>query len=174
VVRTRGPAPMFALPVQKVIAGLDRNLPVAHVLTMDQVIGESTVDARFDATLLLAFAVLSLLLAMVGLFGVLSFLVAQRTTEIGVRIALGSPRERIMRLMLGDGLRPALWGLVLGLAASVGVTRLITSLLFGTHPLDPMVFVVVSVTLLLVAALACLLPAWRASRLDPIVALRSE
>jgi predicted permease len=174
VVRTRGPAPMFALPVQKVIAGLDRNLPVAHVLTMDQVIGESTVDARFDATLLLAFAVLSLLLAMVGLFGVLSFLVAQRTTEIGVRIALGSPRDRIVRLMLGDGLRPALWGLVLGLAASVGVTRLITSLLFGTQPLDPMVFVVVSVTLLLVAAVACLLPAWRASRLDPIVALRSE
>jgi predicted permease len=174
VVRTRGPAAMFALPVQKVIAGLDRNLPVAHVLTMEQVIGESTVDARFDATLLLAFAVLSLLLAMVGLFGVLSFLVAQRTTEIGVRIALGSPRERIMRLMLGDGLRPALWGLVLGLAASVGVTRLITSLLFGTQPLDLMVFVVVSVTLLLVAALACLLPAWRASRLDPIVALRSE
>jgi putative ABC transport system permease protein len=76
--------------------------------------------------------------------------------------------------MLGDGLRPALWGLVLGLAASVGVTRLITSLLFGTQPLDLTVFVVVSVTLLLVAALACLLPAWRASRLDPIVALRSE
>ncbi|HSY03563.1 MAG TPA: ABC transporter permease [Acidobacteriaceae bacterium] len=174
VVRTRGPAAMFALPVQKVIASLDRNLPVAHVLTMEQVIGESTVDARFDATLLLAFAVLSLLLAMVGLFGVLSFLVAQRTTEIGVRIALGSPRDRIVRLMLGDGLRPALWGLVLGLAASVGVTRLITSLLFGTQPLDPMVFVVVSVTLLLVAAVACLLPAWRASRLDPIVALRSE
>jgi putative ABC transport system permease protein len=157
-----------------VIAGLDRNLPVAHVLTMEQVVGESTLDARFDATLLLAFAVLSLLLAMVGLFGVLSFMVAQRTTEIGIRIALGAQRERIMRQMLGDGLRPALWGLVLGLGASVGVTRLIASLLFGTKALDPVVFVVVSGMLLAVAALACLVPAWRASRLDPMQALRME
>jgi predicted permease len=174
MVRTHGPTTMFALAVQKVIAGLDRNLPVAHVLTMEQVVGESTLNARFEATLLLAFAVLSLLLAMVGLFGVLSFMVAQRTAEIGIRIALGAQREQIMRQMLRDGLRPALWGLGLGLAASVGVTRLIASLLFGTQPLDPAVFVLVSGTLLVVAALACLLPAWRASRLDPMHALRTE
>jgi predicted permease len=173
-VRSWGDPAGIALAVQKVIAGLDRNLPVANVLTMEQVVGESTLDARFDATLLLAFAVLSLLLAMVGLFGVLSFMVAQRTTEIGIRIALGAQRERIMRQMLGDGLRPALWGLVLGLGASVGVTRLIASLLFGTKPLDPVVFVVVSGMLLVVAALACVLPAWRASRLDPMQALRME
>ena len=121
-------------------------------------------ERMLKATLLMAFAVLSLLLAMVGLFGVLSFMVAQRTTEIGVRIALGASRERIMQQMLGDGLRPAIYGLVLGLVASVGVTRLIESLLFGTKPLDLAVFVVVSVTLLVVAALACALPAWRASR----------
>ena len=173
-VRSWGDPAGIALAVQKVIAGLDRNLPVANVLTMEQVVGESTLDARFDATLLLAFAVLSLLLAMVGLFGVLSFMVAQRTTEIGIRIALGAQRERIMRQMLGDGLRPALWGLVLGLGASVGVTRLIASLLFGTKALDPVVFVVVSGMLLAVAALACLVPAWRASRLDPMQALRME
>jgi putative ABC transport system permease protein len=101
-------------------------------------------------------------------------MVAQRTTEIGIRIALGAQREQIMRQMLGDGLRPALWGLVLGVATSVGVTRLIASLLYGTRPLDPAVFVVVSVTLLVVAIAACLLPAWRASRLDPMQALRTE
>jgi ABC-type antimicrobial peptide transport system permease subunit len=172
--RSRRDPTGIALSAQKVIAAIDPQLPVANVLTMEQVLGESTLDARFDATLLLAFAVLSLLLAMVGLFGVLSFMVAQRTTEIGVRIALGAPREQIMRLMLRDGLRPALWGLVLGLGASVGVTRLIQSLLFGTKPLDVEVFVLVSVTLLLVAALACTLPAWRASRLDPMQALRAE
>jgi putative ABC transport system permease protein len=173
-VRSRSDAAPMALPVQKVISRLDATLPVAHVLTMEQIVGHSTDDARFGATLLVAFAVLSLLLAMVGLFGVLSFMVAQRTTEIGIRIALGAERQQIMRQMLRDGLRPALWGLVLGLAASVGVTRLIASLLYGTRPLDPAVFVVVSGTLLLLAALACLLPAWRASRLDPMQALRTE
>jgi predicted permease len=174
VVRSAGNVAGLALPVQKAITGLDPALPVANVLTMEQVLGQSTLDARFDATLLMAFAVLSLLLAMVGLFGVLSFMVAQRTTEIGIRIALGAQRKQIMQQMLRDGLRPALWGLALGLAASVGVTRLIASLLFGTRPYDPAVFVVVSGTLLAVAALACLLPAWRASRLDPMQALRTE
>jgi predicted permease len=174
VIRSRRDPAGIALSAQKAIAALDPQLPARNVLTMEQVLGESTLDARFDATLLLAFAVLSLLLAMVGLFGVLSFMVAQRTTEIGVRIALGASRERILRQMLHDGLRPAIYGLVLGLAASVGVTRLIQSLLFGTTPLDLAVFVVVSVTLLVVAALACTLPAWRASRLDPMQALRTE
>ena len=164
----------LALPIQKVIAGIDPDLPVADVLTMDQRIGQSTLDASFDATLVLAFAAISLLLAGVGLFGVLSYIVAQRTTEIGIRIALGAQREQVMRLMLRDGLRPAVIGLVLGLVASAGLTRLIQSMLYGTTALDPIVFVVVSVTLLAVAAVACAIPAWRASRLDPITALRME
>jgi predicted permease len=174
VIRSRRDPTGISLSAQKAIASIDPQLPVADVLTMEQVLGESTLDARFDATLLMAFALLSLLLAMVGLFGVLSFMVAQRTTEIGVRIALGASRQRILSQMLRDGLRPALYGLLLGLAASAGVARLIQSLLFGTQPFDPAVFVLVSVTLLLVAALACTLPAWRASRLDPIQALRSQ
>jgi ABC-type antimicrobial peptide transport system permease subunit len=164
----------IALSVQKAVASIDPQLPVSDVLTMEEVLGGSTLDARFDAILLVAFAILSMLLAMVGLFGVLSFMVAQRTTEIGVRIALGASRENIMRKMLRDGLRPAIYGLVLGLAASMGAARLIQSLLFGTKPFDPAVFVLVSFTLLLVAALACAMPAWRASRLDPIQALRAE
>ena len=94
--------------------------------------------------------------------------------EIGIRIALGAQREQVMRLMLRDGLRPAVIGLVLGLVASVGLTRLIRSMLYGTTALDPVVFAVVSIMLLAVAAVACAVPAWRASRLDPITALRME
>jgi putative ABC transport system permease protein len=114
------------------------------------------------------------LLAAVGLFGVLSYIVAQRTSEIGIRIALGARREQVLRDVLLNGLRPALVGLVLGLAASVGAARLIQSMLYATQPLDPAVFAAVSAMLLLVAALACLVPAWCASRLDPMQALRTE
>jgi predicted permease len=174
-IRTKSSDPAaVALPVQQIISSLDHDLPVANVMTMDQIIGQSTLNASFDAKLLLAFAILSLTLAAAGLFGVLSYIVAQRTTEIGIRIALGAQREQVMRLMLRDGLRPALFGLVLGLVASAGVTRLIQSMLYGTHPLDPVVFIVVSAALLLVAALACAIPAWHASQLDPIQALRAE
>ncbi len=172
--RSQRDAASLATSVQKVIAGLDSSLPVANVLTMDQILGESTLDTRFEATLLLAFAALSLLLAMVGLFGVLSYMVAQRQTEIGIRIALGAQRPQILTRILRDGLQPAVFGLLLGLVASLGLTRLIASELFGTQPLDPIVLALVSVVLLAVAVAACLLPAWRASRLDPIQALRME
>jgi putative ABC transport system permease protein len=100
--------------------------------------------------------------------------VAQRTSEIGIRIALGAQREQVMRQVMFDGLRPALFGLVVGLAASMGAARLIRSMLYGTRPLDPAVFLGVAATLLLVAATACMVPAWRASRLDPMQALRKE
>jgi putative ABC transport system permease protein len=105
---------------------------------------------------------------------VLSYIVAQRTAEIGIRIALGAQREQVVRHLLFDGLRPALAGLVLGLGAAMAVTRLLQSMLYRTEALDPVVFGGVSITLLAVAALACILPAWRASRLDPVQALRRE
>jgi putative ABC transport system permease protein len=164
----------LALPAQRAIQDLDRDLPVSDVLTMDQMLGFSTVDASFNATLLAAFALLSLLLAAVGLFGVLSFLVTQRTSEIGIRIALGAQRGQVLGLVLLDGIGPALIGLVLGLAASAGASQLIRSMLYGIQPLDPAIFAGVSLALLLVAVLACALPAWRASRVDPMRALRTE
>ena len=174
VIRSGSDVTEFAMPIQRLLAGLDRNLPVSNVLTMDQVLGRNTLEASFDAKLLLVFAGLSLLLAAVGLFGVLSYLVAQRTTEMGIRMALGARRGHVIGLTLADGLRPALFGLVLGLAASAGTVRLIQTMLYGTRPFDPAVFVAVSATLLAVAALACAVPAWRASRLDPVQTLRSE
>jgi putative ABC transport system permease protein len=108
------------------------------------------------------------------LFGVLSYIVAQRTAEIGIRIALGAQRGGVLSLVLIDGLRPAILGLALGLVVSIATAELIRSMLYGTEPLDPAVFLSVMAILLSVAAGACLIPAWRASRLDPMVALRAE
>jgi putative ABC transport system permease protein len=173
-VRTGGNPLMFATPVQKQIAALDPELPVSSVLTMEQIIGNSLGDLRLMAALVLAFALLSLLLASVGLYGVLSYLTTQRTTELGIRLALGAQREQVLRLILFDGLRPALVGLGLGLAFSVAAMRVIRSFLYGVKPLDGSVFGIVVLTLLAVAILACIAPSWRASRLDPMQALRTE
>jgi ABC-type antimicrobial peptide transport system permease subunit len=173
-VRTASDPLATSIPVQKKIAELDPELPVSDVLTIQQIIERSLGNASLSASLVLTFALLSLMLASIGLYGVLSYLTTQRTGEIGVRLALGAQREQVVRLMLGDGLRPALYGLVLGLAVSAGAVRLIQSMLYGTRPLDPAIFAAVAATLLVVAALACLVPAWRASRIDPMQALRTE
>ena len=174
VVRTASDPLALSIPIQKEIAELDPQLPVSNVLTMQEIIDLSLGNASLSASLVLAFAMLSLVLASVGLYGVLSYLTMQRTGEIGVRMALGAQRAQVVVLMLRDGLRPALYGLVLGLASSVGTVRLIQSMLYGTRPLDPAIFGAVAATLLVVAALACAVPAWRASRIDPMQALRTE
>jgi predicted permease len=173
-VRSTQEVTLLALPVQQIVQQLDPELPVSDILTMDQIIGKSTLDASFNATLLLAFAVLSLALAAVGLFGVLSYIVSQRTCEIGIRIAVGAQQNQVLRLMLSDGLGPASIGLLLGLAGGAAASQMIRDLLYGTQPLDASVFAAVAILLLGVSGMACLVPAWRASRLDPIQALRNE
>lgn len=174
VVRATKDTMSLATPIQKIIASLDPELPVKNILTMEQIVGESTANASFTATLVSSFAGLSLVLAAVGLYGVLAYLVTQRTPEIGIRMALGAGRESVMGLMLLDGLRPALLGLVLGIVSSIGATRFVQSVLYGTSPLDATVFVLVIAALLISSITACLLPAWRAARINPVHALRFE
>jgi predicted permease len=164
----------FSLAVERIVSAMDQDLPVSDVLTMNQLLGKSTLGQSFNTTLLVAFATLSLLLAAVGLFGVLSYIVAQRTSEIGLRIALGARREYVMRKMLMEGMRPVFVGLIVGLAVSLEVSQFMRDLLYDVKPLDPAVFVAVSATMLAAAASACIVPAWRASRLDPMQALKSE
>jgi predicted permease len=163
----------MSMPIQQQISALEPELPVYNALTMGQILGKTTASQGFAANLVLAFAALSLLLAAVGLYGVLSYLITQRTPDIGLRIALGAQRAQVLRLVLFDGLRPALLGLILGWAVSAGATQLLRSMLYGTGPLDPATFAAAATLLVAVAALACLIPAWRASRIDPMQALRT-
>ena len=174
VARTWGDPLAMSMPIQKEMAALDPSIPVYDVLTMEQILGKSTASQNLSATLLLAFAALSLLLAAIGLYGVLSYLVTQRLTEIGIRIALGAQKSEILRMVLLDGLRPVFIGLGLGLAGGAGAGMLIRSLLFGTSPLDPIVFAAMVGSLLATAVMACAVPAIRASRIEPMQALRTE
>jgi putative ABC transport system permease protein len=174
VIRAAHDPESLALPSQKVIQKMDRELAVADVLTMNQIINKSSLDANFEATLLAAFAGMSLLLAAVGLFGVLAYLVTQRRTEIGIRLALGAQREHVLYLMLVDGLAPALGGAAAGSLLAIAAAQLIRSSLYATKPLDLGVFAGVIGLLFGVATAACLLPAWRASRVQPATVLHSE
>jgi predicted permease len=174
VVRTAGDPRVVSVPIQRQVALLDPTLPVYDVLTMEQILGKSIASQSFSATLVLAFAGLSLLLAGVGLYGVLSYLVTQRVAEIGIRIALGAQRSEVLRIVLLDGLRPVFVGLLVGLAGGAAAGALIRSILYGTSPLDPLVLAAIVACLLLTAILACAVPAIRASRIEPMQALRME
>ncbi len=174
VIRSRHEVEQYALPVERIVAAMDNDLPVSDILTMNQLLGKHTFDQSFNATLFAAFATVSLVLAAVGLFGVMSYIAEQRTTEIGIRVALGAKREQVMRKMLLDGMRPALFGLVLGLAASLEAGQLMRDLLYEIKPLDPVVYAAIAAMLVAVAAFACMVPAWRASRVDPMQALRTQ
>jgi len=165
-----------ALPetVRRTVAGMDSSLPVFNVRTMDQVIVESSSDTRFEALLLGTFAGLALLLAAVGIYGVMSYLVAQRTQELGIRMALGAQPFDVLRLVIGRGVALTVAGLAIGLVAAFAITRLLSKLLFGVSATDPVTFFSVALLLGIVALAACYIPARRATRIDPLVALRYE
>jgi putative ABC transport system permease protein len=165
-----------ALPetVRRTIAGMDSSLPIFNVRTMEQVIVESSSDTRFEALLLGIFAGLALVLAAVGIYGVMSYLVAQRTQELGIRMALGAQPLDVLRLVLGGGVMLTVAGLAIGLVAAFAITRLLSKLLFGVSATDPLTFFGVAMLLGLVALAACWIPARRAMRVDPMTALRYE
>jgi predicted permease len=164
----------LSVPIQQQVAALDPAMPVYDVFTMQQILGRTTASQNLSATLVLAFAALSLVLAGVGLYGVLSYLVTQRVAEIGIRMALGAQRSEVLRIVLLDGLRPVALGLVIGVAGGAAAGMMIRSILYGTSPFDPVVLAAMVGCLMLTAVLACAVPAVRASRIEPMVALRAE
>jgi predicted permease len=164
----------LARPIQQIINQMNPHLAASDPVTMQQIIDRSTSSASFNSRLILIFAIIALISAMAGLYGVLAYLVTQRTSEIGIRMALGAQRSQVVRMMLIDGLWPAWIGLALGLVGSAFAVQLVRKMLYGVQPLDWTVFAGVALVLSLVAALACAMPAWQASRLAPIQALRME
>jgi putative ABC transport system permease protein len=144
------------------------------IATMDEVISDSLAQRRFLVAMLGGFAGLALLLATIGIYGVISYLVAQRSHEIGLRMALGAQRRDVLRLVLGHGGKLALAGIICGLLASFGLTHLMKTFLYGVRATDPLTFTGVAILLMFVALMACYLPARRAMRVDPMVALRHE
>ncbi len=174
VVRTRGEPASFSSAIQKELREASGGLPVAQVRTMEEILSRSTAAEDFNALVLTIFGCSALLLAAIGIYGLVTFVVAQRTRELGIRLALGAESSRIRNMVVLQGMRPALAGVFYGLVAAFGLTRFIASLLFGVKAWDPLVFVAVPVILAGVALVAVWLPAQRASRADPIHALRYE
>jgi putative ABC transport system permease protein len=173
-VRTAGNPAALTSAVTQQIHALDSDLAIAQIRTMDQDMEESVAGPRFNTFLLGLFSLAALFLAAIGIYGVLAYTVAQQTHELGIRVALGAQRRDVMRLVLAQGTRLALPGIAIGLLAAFGLTRLMSSLLYEVRASDPLTFVAVAVVLLGVALLACYLPARRAMKVDPMVALRYE
>jgi putative ABC transport system permease protein len=174
VVRMRG-APLAAVPgVRAAVRSLDATVPIAQVRALDELLSSATQTRRTVALLLVAFAAIGLVLGAVGIYGVISYAVSQRTRELGIRTALGALEGRIVRMILGEGARLAGLGIALGAFGSLLGARSLRSLVFGVGTNDPWVYAVVAVTLALVAMAASLVPAWRAARIDPLVALRGD
>lgn len=174
MVRAQGDPNLLSLPIQKLMRGLAPDLPAVTVKTMDEMMTGAMQQNRFGLTLIALFAGLAVVLASIGLYGVLAYSVGQRTNELGIRMALGADAPAITKLVLWQGLKPAAVGIAAGLAGGFAATRLITSVLFDVNPNDPAVMISVAILIALIAMAASLLPAWRATRIDPVIALRAE
>jgi putative ABC transport system permease protein len=174
VVRTARDVAAVNSAVQSAVHGLDPALPIIRLRSMNDVFGDSVSRQRFLSVLLAIFAAVALLLAAIGTYGVLSYLVTERQREIGIRVALGASAGGIVRLVLGQGLTIAVLGIVSGVIGALALARLTQSLLFGVSPTDPTTYAVVGVAILAIALLACLVPAQRAMRVDPLAAIRDS
>jgi putative ABC transport system permease protein len=174
VVRTGGDPASLAGAVRNAIGEVTHEAPITRVRPMTQVVEESMASSRFNMILMTIFAGVALMMASIGLYGVISYSVSQRTHEIGIRMALGASRPSVLSLVLRNGMTLALIGIGLGVGAALGLTRLMASLLYGVSPTDPLTFIVISLILTGVALVACFVPAHRATRVDPMIALRYE
>jgi predicted permease len=174
VLRTAGDPAAIMSQVRRAVEQIDSREVIYGVRTMDEVIADSFAARRLSMILLAIFAVMALVLSCIGIYGVISYVVGQRTHEIGIRMALGAQRRDVMRMVLGEGARMALIGVTAGIAAALALTRLMANQLFGVSAYDPLTFTAVAIVLTLVALLACYLPARRAVRVDPMIALRYE
>jgi putative ABC transport system permease protein len=172
--RAQGDPLALAGSARAAVRAIDPSLPLARVASLESLVEESTARTRFATLLVAGFGVLALILATVGIYGVISYGVAQRTHEIGIRMALGAQPRSVFAMVMGQGARLAGVGIVLGFLAAAAVTRLMATLLFGVQPTDPVTFAAVAVLLLVVTLLACYVPARRATRVDPIIALRYD
>jgi putative ABC transport system permease protein len=174
VARTVNAPEALAAPLRAQVFALDKNLPVGLIRTMDEILAEYARAPRFYLTLLGGFALLALLMAVTGIYGVLSYTISQRTRELGIRLALGAQQRDVLWLVLKQGAGLILGGVMLGLLAAFGLTRLLKSLLFGVSVTDPLTFTLIVLALMTIALVACYLPARRATRIDPLVALRHD
>jgi predicted permease len=174
VVRTSAASLAMVPVIRESIKKMNSENVMYETETMEEVVAESLAARRFSMILLSVFAALALLLSSIGIYGVISYVVGQRTHEIGIRMALGAQRRDVLRLMLGEGMKMALLGVAIGIAAALGLTQLMTKMLFGVSATDPTTFFSVALVLTVVALTACYIPARRAMRVDPMVALRYE
>jgi ABC-type antimicrobial peptide transport system permease subunit len=167
-------SPPFITSIRNAVQGQNNQNVIANTQTMNEVIADSLAQRRFAMIVLGSFAAAALLLASLGIYGVISYLVGQRTHELGIRVALGASRRQILALVLGHGLKMALAGVALGLVAAFGLTRLMRTMLYGVGATDPATFAIIAGLLTIVAVVGCYLPARRATKVDPLTALRSE
>jgi putative ABC transport system permease protein len=173
-VRTQGKPEEALAAIRRTVRGLDAELPVATVRTLDQWVEGNAAQPRLNSVLLAVFACVALLIAAVGIYGVLSYSVNQRSREIGVRMALGAPRAAVLRMIVGEGMRMGIAGIAAGLLGAVAVSRVLSSMLFGVQARDPLTFASVAAILIVIALAACYFPARRATAIDPVIALRED